>query len=182
MLFHKNIKSAPSVVKDQIKSWKKMNMEPLHPEKFIFYYKSESGRDRAMKEFLIKFPRKHILSIETGMIVDIDTHKKKLPFVRVKVRVKNGIKLMQEFEGNGLQFGSGEKVEKHKKDKTNYNLEHKTCMKHIKHQLSKLSDEQLEGFTKNMPLRDLLIKRVKRYTVYPISTIDNWFIDEVVGP
>jgi len=182
MLFHDNIKDAQCVVKERKKEWKKMNETPLHVEEYTFMYKSNNGRDRALVSFLKKFPKKHIRNLKKGTIISI--RKKEgvdIPFINIKANVTNFIKFMDLFSNDDLQMGFGEKVEKPvKKDKTNYILKYKKCMTEIQTQILKLSHKEFETFTKNMPLRDKLIKIVHKKIDYPISTIDRWFIDEVM--
>jgi len=182
MLFHKDIKYALCVIKDQKEEWKKMNEMPLHEKKYFFMYKSDSGRDKSLKSFLKKFPKKHIKELKKGTLISLRRKDgEDLPFISVRVNVINSIKFMRLFENNGLQGGTGEQVEKPvKKDKTNYAVKYKKCKAEIQRQISKLSNKELKTFTKNMPLRDKLIKTVHKKVNYPLSTIDGWFIDEVM--
>lgn len=182
MLLYNDVKHAPCVIKNQKDSWKKMDAKPLHAHEFMFMYRSESGRNKSLKSFLKKFPKKYIKKLEKGTFISLRKKEgEDIPFIKVECMVKNSIRLMRLFENNNLTGGTGSPVEKPvNKDKTNYKLEYKKCHNEIVKQISKLSDKELKTFAKNMVLRDKLIKRVHKKTDYPLSTIDDWFINEVL--
>lgn len=177
-----NIKHAPSVIKHQKETWIKMNKQPLQLEEFTFYYKTKFGRDKAVKSFLGRFSSKYIFELKVGMYVDYRTdNMKKLPFIIVKVKVRNGIKFMGSFAEKNLVFAlSDGPIVVKLNNKNNAKFKYLKCIKDIKKQLSKLTDSQISTLEKNFKLRDTLIKKVKKNTTYHLSLIDSMIIDNVM--
>lgn len=176
------VKRAPCVVKDQKIQMKKDDAKPLHLERFIFYYKTQYGRDKSAKKYIKSLVNsKSDTEIEVGTKYNrySESEKDGIVFLRITANVKNSIRLMQKFEGNGMFMGSGELIPPKPKDKTNYYTQHKKLIKNIHKEISKLTIPEIEKFEKNYKLRDKLIKRLKRKTIYPLSTIDSWLVDEV---
>lgn len=173
---------APCVKKIWKEEEKKRDKSPRHKEFMVWEFEAKRSMDRCVKSIIKIFPQKDISSLEKGKkssFID-DKFLGSYYFIRLEFYTRNPYRLLQKIELKGMYMGYGmSKMYEPPKDKKNYVILSKKTQKEIEKQITQLSDKEIKGLGKNMKLRDILIKRVKRKSTYHISTIDTWIMDEV---
>jgi len=182
MLINDKYQYAPCVKKVWREEEKKRNATPRHKEFMVWEFKTKKSMEGCAKSIVKVFPKKDISHLEKGeksSFIDSKFVESKY-FVRLEFYTRNPYPLLFKIELKGMYLGYGmSKMYESPKDKTNYILLHEKTQKEIKRQIVQLSDKEKRGLGKNLKLRDILIKRVKRKSSYHVSTIDSWIIDEV---
>ena len=182
MLINDKYQYAPCVKKVWREEEKKRNATPRHKEFMVWEFKAKKSMERCAKSIVKVFPKKDISHLEKGEKSSFIENKffESKYFVRLEFYTQNPYPLLFKIELKGMYLGYGmSNMYEPPKDKTNYMVLYKKTTKEIKLQLSKLNDKELKNFGKNLKLRDILIKRVKRKSTYHVSTIDSWIMDEV---